>query len=285
MEGPPCRGAYRELAADLAAYTSAIMSGASAEPRASFGDVTVGEPAPGVAEIEWHRPPANFFDVELLRRILEGLSFAERRGCRAAVLASEGKHFCAGSDFSGSGTPPGETLAALYRHAYELVAGPLPLVAAVQGSAVGGGLGLALACDLRVASPATRFSANFARLGLHHGFGLSLTLPEVVGPQRALDLLLTGRRIDGAEAEAIDLCDRLDDDPRAGARRLASELAEVAPLAARAIRATQRARIVDGFRSAVDRERGEQLRLMKTDDFDEGVAATAERRAPRFSGR
>jgi 2-(1,2-epoxy-1,2-dihydrophenyl)acetyl-CoA isomerase len=285
MQGPPCRGARGELAADLAAYTSATMSGPNAEPPASFGDVTVDEPAPGVAEIEWRRPPANFFDVELLGGILEALSWAERRGCRAAVLTSEGKHFCAGFDFSGSGTPPGETLAALYGHAYELVAGPLPLVAAVQGSAVGGGLGLALACDLRVASPTTRFSANFARLGLHHGFGLSLTLPEVVGPQRALELLLTGRRIDGAEAEAIGLCDRLDDDPRAGARRLASELAEVAPLAVRAIRATQRVRIVDGFRSAVERERGEQLRLMATDDFGEGVTASAERRAPRFSGR
>jgi enoyl-CoA hydratase/carnithine racemase len=261
------------------------MSGSDAEPPAALGDVTVEEPAPGVAEVDWHRPPANFFDVELLRAILEGLSWAQRRGCRAAVLCSEGKHFCAGFDFSGSRRPPAETLAALYGHAYELVTGPLPLVAAVQGSAVGGGLGLALACDLRVASPASRFCANFARLGLHHGFGLSLTLPEVVGPQRALELLLTGRRIDGSEAERIGLCDRLDDDPREGARRLASELAGAAPLAVRAIRATQRARIADGFRSAVERERGEQLRLMETDDFGEGVAATAARRTPRFSGR
>jgi 2-(1,2-epoxy-1,2-dihydrophenyl)acetyl-CoA isomerase len=261
------------------------MSGSGTEPPATFGSVTVCEPVPGVAEVEWHRPPANFFDVALLRGILDARSWAERRGCRAVVLCSEGKHFCAGFDFSGSGSPPGETLAALYGRAEELVGGPLPLVAAVQGSAVGGGLGLALACDLRVASTATRFSANFARLGLHHGFGLSSTLPEVVGAQRALELLLTGRRIDGIEAERIGLCDRLDDDPRGGARRLASELAEAAPLAVRAIRATQRARIVEGFRSAVERERAEQLRLMGTDDFREGITASAERRTPRFSGR
>jgi 2-(1,2-epoxy-1,2-dihydrophenyl)acetyl-CoA isomerase len=284
LRGRPCPIARGELADDLAAYTSRTMSDSS-EATSTFGDVSVVEVVPGVAEVEWHRPPANFFDVELLRGILDALSWAELRGCRAAVLCSEGKHFCAGFDFSGSGAPPGETLGALYGHAYQLVAGPLPLVAAVQGSAVGGGLGLALACDLRVASHATRFSANFARLGLHHGFALSLTLPEVVGAQRALDLLLTGRRIGGAEAERIGLCDRLDDDPRAGARQLASELAEAAPLAVRAIRATQRGRLVEGFGAAVDRERGEQLRLMGTDDFAEGVAASAERRTPRFSGR
>ncbi len=262
------------------------MSDARADPpRTSFGDVTVCEPLPAVAELEWHRPPANFFDVGLLRGILDGVAWAERNGCRAVVLCSEGRHFCAGFDFSGSGAPLGETIGALYAHADRLVDGPLPLVAAVQGSAVGGGLGLAVACDLRVASPSTRFSANFARLGIHHGFGLSLTLPEVVGHQRALELLLTGRRVDGAEAERIGLCDRLDDDPRAGARRLAAEVAEAAPLAVRAIRATQRARIVERFGAAVEHERGEQLRLMETADFVEGVAATAERRAPRFSGR
>jgi 2-(1,2-epoxy-1,2-dihydrophenyl)acetyl-CoA isomerase len=285
VPGRPCAGARSELADDLAAYTSATMRDASAEAPASFGDVTVREPTPHVAEVEWHRPPANFFDVELLGGILEGLAWAERRDCRAAVLCSEGKHFCAGFDFSGVGTPLGETIGALYGRAYELVCGPLPLVAAVQGSAVGGGLGLALACDLRVASVATKFSANFARLGIHHGFGLSLTLPEAVGHQRALELLSTGRRVDGAEAERIGLCDRLDDDPRAGARRLASELAEAAPLAVRAIRATQRARLVGGFRAAVEHERSEQLRLMETADFGEGVTATDERRTPRFSGR
>jgi enoyl-CoA hydratase/carnithine racemase len=261
------------------------MSDTSAEPSAAFGDVTVREPALHVAEIEWHRAPANFFDVVLLRGIVDALAWAERRGCRAAVLCSEGKHFCAGFDFSGSGAPPGETIGALYGAAYELIAGPLPLVAAVQGFAVGGGLGLALACDLRVASADTRFAANFARLGIHHGFGLSLTLPEVVGSQRALELLLTGRRVGGAEAERMGLCDRLADDPRAGARQLASELAEAAPLAVRAMRATQRAGLVEGFRAAVERERAEQLRLMETADFKEGVAATSERRTPRFSGR
>ncbi len=261
------------------------MTDAGADPaQRGFGDVSVSEPSPGVAEVEWHRPPANFFDVELLRGILDGVAWAERRGCRAVVLCSEGRHFCAGFDFSGSGAPLGETIRSLYDHAFELVDGSLPLVAAVQGSAVGGGLGLAAACDLRVASPVTRFSANFARLGLHHGFGLSLTLPEIVGHQRALEMLLTGRRIEGSEAERIGLCDRLDDDPRAGARLLAAEVAEAAPLAVRAIRATQRARIIECFRSAVERERSEQLRLMETTDFGEGVAATAERRAPRFSG-
>src|SRR6185295_18257851 len=84
-----------------------------------------------------------------------------------------------------------------------------PVVAAVQGAAIGGGLGLALWPDFRIAAPEARFSANFARLGFHHGFGLTVTLPRVVGQQRALELLYTGARIDGKRAHAIGLVDRL----------------------------------------------------------------------------
>ncbi|HVC67669.1 MAG TPA: enoyl-CoA hydratase/isomerase family protein, partial [Acidimicrobiales bacterium] len=154
----------------------------------------------------------------------------------------------------------------------------------VQGSAVGGGLGLALAADFRVAAPTSRFAANFARLGFHQGFGISLTLPAVVGRQRALELLTTGRRVEGAEALGIGLCDRLDEDPRAGAHVLAEQLAGSAPLAVRAIRRTLRADILHGFVAMVDHERAEQLRLMGTADFREGIAASLARRPPRFRG-
>ena len=135
-----------------------------------------------------------------------------------------------------------------------------------------------------VAAATSRFTANFARLGFHQGFGISLTLPAVVGRQRALELLTTGRRVEGPEALAIGLCDRLDDDPRAGARTLAAELAGSAPLAVRSIRATLRREVVDGFAAIVDHERSEQLRLMETADFREGIAASTARRPPEFRG-
>jgi len=216
--------------------------------------------------------------------VVEAVDWAEARGARAVVLCSEGRHFCAGLDFGSSGRPEPDALTSLYDSATRLVDGPLPLVAAVQGSAIGGGLGLALAADFRVAAPSSRFAANFARLGFHQGFGISLTLPATVGRQRALELLTTARRIDGQEALAIGLCDRLDDDPRAGARALAAEIAGSAPKAVRSIRATLRADLVGRFGAMVDHERTEQLHLMDTADFREGIDASLARREPVFRG-
>ena len=249
-----------------------------------IGDVSVNWSPTLVAEVELHRPPTNYFDAALLADIVEAVGRADEHGARVVVLCSEGRHFCAGLDFGRSAAPDGDDLRTLYDRAVALVDGPLPVVAAVQGAAIGGGLGLALAGDFRIASPDSRFSANFARLGFHHGFGLSVTLPRVVGEQRALELLLTGRRIGGAEALRIGLCDGLDDDPRAGAHALAAEIAASAPLAVRSIRATQRAGLVRSFAIAVAHERDEQLQLMTTDDFREGIDASAHRRHPGFSG-
>lgn len=251
---------------------------------AAFGDVTVVVGDDAVAEVEMHRPPANYFDAGLLSGVVDGVEWAADHRARAVVLCSEGRHFCAGLDFGASGRPEPDQLAALYRTAARLVDSPVPLVAAVQGSAVGGGLGLALAADFRVTAPTSRFTANFARLGFHQGFGISVTLPAVVGRQRALELLTTGRRVDGIEAAAIGLCDRLDDDPRAGAHLLAAELSGSVPLAVRSIRRTLRADLVDGVAAVVDLERAEQLRLMGTADFREGIAASLDRRPPRFRG-
>jgi enoyl-CoA hydratase/carnithine racemase len=138
-----------------------------------------------------------------------------------------------------------------------------------------------------VASPSSRFSANFARLGFHHGFGLSVTLPALAGQQAALDLLLTGRRVPGEEAMSLGLCDRLVE---AGALRpathaLAVELARSAPLAVRSIRATLRSGLLERVEAALELEASEQDRLRGTEDFREGVIASLERRTPRFDGR
>jgi enoyl-CoA hydratase/carnithine racemase len=249
-----------------------------------MSDVTVELGDDHVAIVELHRPPNNFFDVALVAAIADAYEELQSGSCRAIVLCAEGRHFCAGADLT-IGTE--RTVGELYGHALRLYEAELPVVAAVTGGAIGGGLGLALSADFRVASPESRFAANFARLGFHHGFGLTVTLPDAVGQQAAAALLYTGRRIGGEEAHAIGLCDRLvatTDEIRAEAVAVAAELAAAAPLSVRAIRATMRRGLPARVREAVEIERLEQDRLRRTEDFAEGVAASGERREPQFKG-
>lgn len=236
-----------------------------------------------VAVVQFSRPPHNHFDGDLIRGIADAYERLDGDpGCRAIVLCSEGKHFCAGANFAAKNPAEGD----LYEQSVRLFTASTPVVAAVQGAAVGGGLGVALSADFRVASPESRFSANFARLGIHHGFGLTVTLPLVAGPQRALELLYTGARVNGEDAHAIGLCDRLvgSDQLRDEAIRLAHEIAVSSPLAIRSIRATMRGGLADRVRSATAHEATEQAKQFDTPDFAEGVAAAAERREPRFTG-
>jgi 2-(1,2-epoxy-1,2-dihydrophenyl)acetyl-CoA isomerase len=247
-------------------------------------DVTVELGDDHVASVEVHRPPNNFFDVSLVAALADAYEELQDSHCRAIVLCAEGRHFCAGADLT-SGTE--RTVGDLYDQAVRLFSAELPVVAAVAGAAIGGGLGLALSADFRVASPDSRFSANFSRLGFHHGFGLTVTLPDVVGHQAANWLLLSGRRIGGEEAHALGLCDRLvatTEAIRAEAHIMAAELAAAAPLSVRAIRSTMRRGLPERIREATDRERDEQNRLRETADFAEGVRASGERREPQFKG-
>jgi len=256
-----------------------------------FGDVTVELGQDFVAEVEIHRPPNNFFDAALIRSIADAYEALDGGGvCRAIVLCSEGKHFCAGADFhqeSDAAPLPDEGAAALYKAATRLFRSSLPVVAAVQGAAIGGGLGVACSADFRVGAPESRFSANFARLGFHQGFGLTVTMPLILGHQRALELLYTGRRIGGEEAERIGLVDRLVPlaDLRAEARKLAAEIAGSAPLAVKSIKETMRGHLVDLVDEATTREDAEQIRLRTTEDFAEGTKASFERREPDFKGK
>jgi len=200
------------------------------------------------------------------------------------VLCAQGKHFCAGADFSPEGAR--YTTKDLYAAAVRIFRTHTPVVAAVHGAAVGGGLGLALAADFRIAAPEARFSANFARLGFHQGFGLSVTLPRLVGPQAAANLLYTGRRVPGEEAARLGLADRLvpRDEVRSEAHTMAREIAMSAPLAVRSIRATLRGDLADQVEAATFHEHREQDRLQHTADFAEGTRAMAERRTPEFRG-
>ncbi len=245
-----------------------------------------------VATVELRRPPHNFFDLALIRHLADAFEDLEAdRRCHAIVLAAQGTAFCAGADFSNrDATPPQRSTRAvnpLYGDAVRLFACGKPVVAAVHGAAVGGGLGLALVADFRVTCAEARFSANFNRLGFHPGFGLSVTLPRLVGMQQAALLFYTGRRIGGEQALAIGLADLLvaQDQVRAEAARLAREIAVSAPLAVQSTRATLRQGLVEQIRNAVARESTEQNAQFKTADFAEGIAAMSARREPRFTGQ
>ena len=236
-----------------------------------------------VAVVEMHRPPTNFFDEALLAQIGQALfEVDENPDVRAVLLCAEGRHFCAGADLR---NVDAHGLRRVYRQAFGLFSARKPIVAAVQGAAIGGGLGLALAADFRVGTPASRFSANFARLGFHQGFGISVTLPAVVGQQKALELLYTGRSVAGPEAHEIGLVDRLvEDDPRPAALEFAREIAGSAPMSLVAIRATMRRDLNARVNAALDQEAAAQTVLLDTKDMREGIDASIGKREPVFVG-
>ena len=246
-----------------------------------------------VATVEIQRPPHNFFDISLIAQIAETYEWLDTNPeCRAIVLCAQGKNFCAGANFGASDaggakdSSSGDLSNDLYRQAVRIFRCQTPVVAAVQGAAIGGGLGLAVSADFRVTCPEGRFSANFTRLGFHPGFGLTTTLPDLIGKQRASLMCLTSRRIKGEEAAEwglADMCVPLEQ-IRDAASSLAQEIAGCAPLAVVSTRSTLRQGLADRVAAQTEHELSEQNALRKTRDWEEGIAAAAERREPEFTG-
>ena len=243
-----------------------------------------------VALLRISRPPNNFVSVDLMRDLADALDDIDADGgLRATVLSAAGKAFCAGADLASPTGVGGQGMAGinpLYVEAVRLFSAKKPIIAAIQGAAVGAGLGLALVADFRVVAPEARFAANFVKLGFHPGFGITHTLPRVIGPQRAQLMCLTGRRIKGDEALAWGLADQmvpLEELPGA-ALALAQEIAEAAPLAVISTRATLRAGLADAVKRQTDHELVEQTWLRATADFAEGVKSVNERRTGLFVG-
>ncbi len=251
-----------------------------------------------VTLLELNNPPHNFFDIDLLTELADRLLALDNNdNCRAIVLASNGKNFCAGGNFgtgqvgSGYNTFTAAQFASgirqVYGQAARMFGNQKPIIAAVQGSATGGGLGLALLADFRVASEQSKFWANFTKLGIHTGFGATVTLPRVIGIQQAHKLLMTARRIDGTEAERIGLVDVLsdNDDIRPQAIALAQEIAANAPLAVESIRAAVREGLQAQVTAAIEVEIAEQSRLRVTQDAEEGILSLAQKRPGVFVKR
>ena len=211
---------------------------------------------------------------------------------RAVVVTGTGGYFSAGADFKsnvqrGAGHQlPHERSFAMYEPFLSLLDIEVPVIAAMNGHAVGGGFGLALLCDIRIAARAAKVGANFCRLGLAPGLGISYLLPRVIGASRAAELLFTGTLLTGEEAAALGLVSEALEPaevlPRALA--MAGAIAASAPLA---VRATKRA-LYQGLgwevRRAAWREAFVQAETLETADFAEGVAALLEKREPRFRG-
>ncbi len=250
-----------------------------------------------VATLTLNRPDnRNSMTPDLLAGLAEAVEGVRADAdVRCVVVTGRGKSFCAGADFKQSRDDddadayraPHDRAYALYAPFLSLLDIEVPVIAAMQGHAIGGGLGLAVVCDLRVANREARYGANFVRLGLHPGMSTTYLLPRLMGVPRAVEFLLTGRIVSGSEAAEAGLVHYAvaPQEVLPRARALAEEIASAAPLA---VRWTKRS-IYQGLDwnppRAARHEALVQSRSMETQDFREGVAALLGRRSPKFHGR
>lgn len=259
-----------------------------------YGDLAVTKLDGFVVQCEVRRGPNNFFDHQLIKDMADCFDDIDQDpDCRAIVLCSEGKHFCAGANFGSpqrdqeAATRTADTPNPLYTEAVRLFRNKTPVIAAVQGAAVGGGFGLAVMADFRVLCPDTRMTANFVKLGFTPGFGLTHTLARIIGVQKANLLFMTGRRINGETAFEWGLGDIFTEteNVRNAAIELAREIAENAPLAVVSVREQMRPGLADAVKATTDIEGREQFILQQTEDHREGVKAVSERRPGNFKGK
>jgi enoyl-CoA hydratase len=215
-------------------------------------------------------------------------------GVRVVVVTGTGSAFCSGGDprwIAGDPDAPvhqlRERMLGFYRAWLSVRQLEVPTIAAINGPAVGAGLCLALACDLRYAATSARMSVPFVRLGMHAGMAATYTLPNVVGEAHARDLLLTGRMIDAEEALRIGLVSSVTPDNSFldSVLATAAQVAATAPVASRLTKVALRDGGHADFDTAIDWEALAQPVTLATEDLQEGVRASRERRPPRFTGR
>lgn len=269
----------------------------------SFAEVTdgpllVSEPVPGVAELRLNRPERlNALDPGLLEQLRQALDvIAEDARIRCVLLTGTGRGFCAGFDLDElgktweSGLPELLTAQEGWAGACgRLVDLKVPAIAVVTGPAVGAGMSLALAADLRVVTPAASFGAAFVRVGLAGAdLGLSWTLPRTVGMGLAAEIMLTGRHVDGEEAHRIGLANRLCTEEAAVpvALDLATAIAANSPFGVRLTKQALHAGVdAPSFAAAAEIENRNQLLASRTEDMAEAFHALRASRKPTFRNR
>jgi 2-(1,2-epoxy-1,2-dihydrophenyl)acetyl-CoA isomerase len=233
----------------------------------------------------------NALTPEMRNGLIEALSalYADP-SCRAVILTGEGANFCAGGDLSGMADLKGlngrRRILEGQRLLRSIVEGPLPVIAAVEGFAVGGGLALAAACDHVIAAKSANFRSGFGKIGLIPDMGSAWTLPMRMGLGRARRVLLSDMPLDGAEARAEGLADALCEDgcSVAAAQEHAARLKKLAP-GSLALTKAMLTRLDAGLNGMLQAEADLQGLLFSTDDFQEGRTAFLERRSPKFVGR
>jgi enoyl-CoA hydratase/carnithine racemase len=237
------------------------------------------------AWIRWSRPERlNAFDPEALDRLGDLLAEAGSSDARAVVCFGEGGAFSSGDDLRATAEMDSEewrrTLEAFNRLTREIVAAPQPVIAAIDGVCVGGAFEFAFACDIRVATPRSRFGCPEVAIGLSISNGFSL-----LAPRAARRLVLTGELVNAEEAVRFGLIDIVADDAEAEAASLAERIASLAPLAVTGSKRLLDESAKDLLERALDRELDLCARLFDSDDAREGLEAFLEKRAPDFNGR
>jgi len=224
---------------------------------------------------------------------------AQDRELRVVVLTGAGRAFSAGGDMdmlldlarrAAAGRALQETrdqMQEFYNLFLSVRALPCPSIAAINGHAIGAGLCVALACDLRISSTRARLALNFTRLGLHPGMAATWTLPRLVGPARAAELLYTGRTLSATEAERIGMVNRAVDaeDVVGEAHELARAVATSGPQAVRGVKQSLARSAESALDAQLQLEATLQAACFGTQDAAEGLAAVRERREPVFEDR
>ena len=237
------------------------------------------------AWIRWSRPERlNAFDPESLDRLGDLLAEAGSGDARAIVCFGEGGAFSSGDDLAATAAMDAEewrrTLQAFNRLTREVVAAPQPVVAAIDGVCVGGSFEFAYACDIRVATPRSRFGCPEVAIGLSISNGFS-----VLAPRAARRLVLTGELVTADDALRIGLIDRVVDDAEAEARRLAERIAGLAPVAVAGSKRLLDESAKDLLERGLRRELDLGVQLFATEDADEGLKAFLDKRPPVFKGQ
>ncbi len=251
-----------------------------------------------VAEITLNRPDnRNSMTEDVFQGLNEAVAQVKAdRELRCVIITGRGRSFFAGADFKdgvqrggadGEFVLPNERSYGMYQPFLQILDIEVPTIAAMQGHAIGGGLGLAIVCDMRVANITSKYGANFTRLGLHPGMASSYILPRLIGLPKALELLLTGRLVSGAEAAELGLANHAAEGEGVlkKARELAAEIAGAAPIAVRWAKQSIYRNIDWNPRDAARIEAHAQSRTVETEDGREGIKALLEKRSPVFKGR